>query len=72
MPQGPGTASRIPLLNRQLVLALNWRARLSFDSIAIKAHVNSTTARRIDQRCHSFHEKLNRCIFEGENNNFDA
>jgi len=47
MPQGPGSSSHIPLLKRAVVLALNWHAGLSFETIAIKVHVNARTARRI-------------------------
>ena len=47
MPQGPGSATRIPLLKRVVILALNWHAGLSFDTIEVKVYVNSRTARRI-------------------------
>ena len=50
MPQGPGSASRIPLLKRAVILALNWHAGLSFDAIAVKVHVNARTAGRIVNR----------------------
>ena len=50
MPQGPGSATRIPLLRRAVILALNWHAGLSFDAIAVKVHGNSQTARRIVER----------------------
>ena len=50
MPQGPGSATRIPLLKRVVILALNWHAGLSFDAIGVKVHVNSRTARRIMER----------------------
>ena len=47
MPQGPGSATGIPLLKRAVILALNRHAGLSFDAIAVKVHGNSQTARRI-------------------------
>ena len=47
---GPGSASRIPLLKRAVILALNWHAGLSFDAIAVKVHVNARTAGRIVNR----------------------
>ena len=50
MPQGPGSATRIPLLKGAVILALNWHAGLSFDAIAVEVHVNSRTARRIVER----------------------
>jgi len=50
MPQGPGSSSHIPLLKRAVVLALNWHAGLSFETMAIKVHVNARTARRIVNR----------------------
>ena len=45
MPQGPGSATRIPLLKRAVVLQLNWHAGLSFDAIAVKVHVDARIAR---------------------------
>ena len=50
MPQGPGSATRTPLLKRAVILALNWHAGFSFDAIAVKVNVNSWTARRIVER----------------------
>ena len=50
MSQGPGSATRIPLLKRAVIVALNWHTGLGFDAIAVKVHVNSWTARRIVER----------------------
>ncbi|KAG0131562.1 hypothetical protein HOY82DRAFT_646266, partial [Tuber indicum] len=50
MPQGPGSATHVPILKRAVVLALNWHAGLSFKVIAEKVKVNEGTVRRIVKR----------------------
>ena len=50
MPQGPVSATRIPLLKRAVILTLNLHAGLSFDAIAVKVHGNSRTAGGIVER----------------------
>ena len=73
MPQGPGSAPRIPLLKRAVILALNWHAELSFDAIAVKVHGNSRTARRIGNgQKYKHFSTNNRCIIHGGNDNFDG
>ena len=39
MPRGPGTANRIPLLKRAVVLALNSHVGLDFDAISVSRHL---------------------------------
>ena len=45
IPLGYGSAPRIPLLKRAVVLALNWHTGLSLDAITIRVHLNAETAR---------------------------
>jgi len=50
MLQGPGSSGHIPPLKRAVVLAFNWHAGLTIETIAIEVHVNARTAWRIDNR----------------------
>ena len=45
IPLGHGSATRILLLKRAVVLALNWHTGLSFDAITIRVPLNAETAR---------------------------